>query len=221
MSITSAKPSPLAQETTVTATVAVAAVVDTELQQESRKSVISNAPGTPVPSMVKNRTRTISNVSGLPPSTRNSAIVKPEDSVFEDEDEKVEKKRWLRELRKCIRFCDVGDFTNSSIVGKIIIILFAPIYILCLWTIPVLPLDRSTYDKMWNKPLAMIQALVIPTGVSLLFWVRISSTFLYVDLNHILVSVHLVDPSTLLQPKLYFEKTVLFEIFLNVDRRST
>ena len=45
---------------------------------------------------------------------------------------------------------------------KIVIIAFAPAYLFCLWSVPVLPLDRSHYGKKWNKPLAVLQAFVIP-----------------------------------------------------------
>lgn len=40
-----------------------------------------------------------------------------------------------------------------------------PFYIGGYWTIPVLPIDSDLYKKKWNKPLAMIQAFLIPFAV--------------------------------------------------------
>ena len=39
--------------------------------------------------------------------------------------------------------CDVGDWGESGIPGKIAIAFFAPVYLFCRWTVPVLPLDRN------------------------------------------------------------------------------
>ena len=41
-----------------------------------------------------------------------------------------------------------------------------PFYIGGYWTIPVLPIDSDLYKEKWNKPLAMIQAFLIPFAVS-------------------------------------------------------
>ena len=44
-----------------------------------------------------------------------------------------------------------------------------PFYIGGYWTIPVLPIDSDLYKEKWNKPLAMIQAFLIPFAVSLFY----------------------------------------------------
>lgn len=34
------------------------------------------------------------------------------------------------------------------------------------WTVPILPIAKDQRQIKWNKPLAMIQAFLIPTAVS-------------------------------------------------------
>ena len=41
-----------------------------------------------------------------------------------------------------------------------------PFYIGGYWTIPILPINKDLYKQKWNKPLAMIQAFLIPIVVS-------------------------------------------------------
>ena len=103
-------------------------------------------------------------------SQQNRPFLKPQIKlIFKIQDEPSEElplKKWLPKIRECFRFCDEGDWAESGILGKIAIVFFSPVYLFCMWTIPVLPLDRKLYDEKWNKPLAMIQAFLIPTTVS-------------------------------------------------------
>jgi len=99
---------------------------------------------------------------------RRTTVVFDTETTIPSEDEPPKElplKKWLPEIRECFRFCDEGDWAESGILGKIAIVFFSPVYLFCMWTIPVLPLDRKLYDEKWNKPLAMIQAFLIPTTI--------------------------------------------------------
>jgi sodium/potassium/calcium exchanger 6 len=72
------------------------------------------------------------------------------------------RKTYKSELMKCFKFYDKDDFENSGKIGKAISIAMTPFYIGGYWTIPILPINRDHYKSKWNKPLAMIQAFLIP-----------------------------------------------------------
>ena len=64
-----------------------------------------------------------------------------------------------------IVFENVNWTVNSGKIGKAISIAMTPFYIGGYWTIPILPINRDEYKLKWNKPLAMIQAFLIPIAV--------------------------------------------------------
>ncbi|CBY22021.1 unnamed protein product [Oikopleura dioica] len=113
------------------------------------------------------RSGTIRSRISIPPISKHRMRSLTNASMYSDcqavaERMNVPVKNWKDEFKSCFKLLENDDWANQTWVSKTISILMVPFYIGGRWTIPQLPINNDKRQAVWNKPLAMIQAFLVP-----------------------------------------------------------